>query len=123
MFQWDATYEIGEENIDRQHKLLFSHIDKLESALDEGNVATQLPNILNYLKIYVNLHFAYEEQCMFLHHCPVAEENKTAHEKFQEAISRFDDRVQNRDRGPDCSETPLTPPGVRVRTGRFISSQ
>ena len=30
---------------------------------------------------------------------------------------------QNRDRDPDCSEAPPTPPGVRVRTGRFTSSQ
>jgi len=30
---------------------------------------------------------------------------------------------QNRDRDPDYSEAPPTPPGMRVRTGRFISSQ
>ena len=28
---------------------------------------------------------------------------------------------KNRDRDPDCSESPPTPPGVPVRTGRFIS--
>ena len=31
--------------------------------------------------------------------------------------------AEDRDRDPDCSEAPPTPPGVRVRTGRFISSQ
>jgi len=30
---------------------------------------------------------------------------------------------KDRDRDPDYSEAPPTPPGMRVRTGRFISSQ
>jgi len=40
----------------------------------------------------------------------------------EESRIRFGEIV-DRDRDPDCSEAPPTPPGVRVRTGRFISVQ
>ena len=40
-------------------------------------------------------------------------------------MSRLQERPpnQDRDRDPDYFEAPPTPPGVRVRIGRFISLQ
>ena len=95
MIQWDPKYETGEENIDKQHKLLFSQIDTLGRVLDGGDVATQLPRIVGQLKNYINIHFCYEELCMFRYKCPVAEQNKAAHNEFKEAIPRFENRMQS----------------------------
>jgi hemerythrin len=95
MIQWDPKYETGEENIDEQHRILFSHLDLLENVINEGDVATQLPQIVGHLKTYVSIHFGYEELCMFRHKCPVAEENKAAHKNFKETIPRFENRMQS----------------------------
>jgi hemerythrin len=94
MTQWDPKYETGEETIDKQHKTLFSYIDTLEEVLNQGDIAAQLPRIVEHLKSYVSLHFNYEEMCMFRHKCPVAGENKAAHKRFKEAIPSFENRMQ-----------------------------
>ena len=40
------------------------------------------------------MHFGYEEECMAKHKCPVAGENKRAHELFVEGYHSYRDRYK-----------------------------
>ena len=89
MRQWSDDYSIGIEGIDRQHRMIFTLANDLQIALDEGRGAQEYGVLLHILERYVRDHFGFEQQCMDLYHCPVAQENRDAHTTFAARLAEF----------------------------------
>lgn len=93
--EWKKDYETGEPKVDSQHKKLFECVNHLERLIQTGNPSREdLDRLFNFLGMYVQSHFSYEELCMFQHNCPVARKNRDAHQKFTETYKKFLDRYQ-----------------------------
>jgi hemerythrin len=91
---WNEQYEVGDTRVDSQHKNLFEYVNRLEGIIERGKSGqkldlTELENLVVFLDMYVNTHFAYEELCMNLRKCPAALQNKDAHNGFLEFWQNF----------------------------------
>lgn len=92
---WADTYLTGEEKIDRQHKKLFECVNKLEAQLQQPTIdASAIEAVLQYLSTYTKTHFVYEEFCMHRVHCPTAQKNQEAHDKFLELFQAVQARYK-----------------------------
>jgi hemerythrin len=96
MREWSDDYSIGIEGIDRQHRMIFTLAKDVETALNEGRAAQEYGVLLHALALYVRYHFGFEEQCMNLYHCPVAQQNQAAHATFTARLAEFQQRYAAR---------------------------
>lgn len=95
--EWKNNYETGDKRIDGQHKNLFEYINRLEGLIQTGQAGraidkVEVENLLGFLDSFVNTHFAYEELCMSQRRCPVAAQNKEAHNRFMQVFEDFNQR-------------------------------
>ena len=95
MIKWDESYSTGQELIDLQHRQLFQFINQLNRAVISEDPLEQIQKHLEFLNYYVKSHFTYEESCMAQHHCPAAEKNKEAHDKFILFYQEFEQKINN----------------------------
>jgi len=86
---WSEDYATGDAEIDAQHKQLFQYLDDLETHMEEGIDDAYVKRFLDALGIYTRSHFCYEEICMRVKKCPVAERNKDQHAKLLDAYIQF----------------------------------
>ena len=94
MATWQPALAIGIPLIDMQHKQLLDQMDSLLDALTAQQDTKQLGMLMGFLDMYVNNHFGYEEQCMHIKQCPVAGQNKAAHEYFQTRLTLIRDTIK-----------------------------
>ena len=92
--QWDDKYSTGNDEVDSQHKQLFSYLDDLEAHIESGADEKYVKNFMAALGIYTRTHFCYEEICMRKFKCPTAEENKVQHGKLLEAFTEAKERFE-----------------------------
>lgn len=79
-FVWKASFELGFEDIDRQHRQLLDCLNHcIESPVNNGGVFEQL-------KTYVTQHFSVEEQLMQLVSFPELERHRQEHRFFERQI-------------------------------------
>lgn len=91
---WNDSLSIGVPLIDLQHKQLFDQMDMLLDAVKNKKDVKQVVNILKFLKMYVDNHFGYEEQCMHINKCPAATQNKSAHIYFVSRLAEIERQIQ-----------------------------
>jgi hemerythrin-like metal-binding protein len=90
MIKWQDSYSVGNDELDEQHKDLFQFCNDLNGILQDRDVSKKmLEGCLEFLGKYVAVHFHREESCMHQYACPVAENNKSAHQKFIQAYDVF----------------------------------
>lgn len=85
--EWNRDFETGETRVDKQHQRLFEYVNELHdmiTVVKGGHVldAEKVGDLLFHLESYVTVHFAYEEMCMGIRRCPLAHQNKEAHDKL-----------------------------------------
>lgn len=87
---WSIRYATGEETIDQQHRMLFDYVNRLETQLNKDDVDDVVVGaVLQYLTLYAQTHFVYEELCMHRLKCPTAKVNQTAHDKFMVLVGNY----------------------------------
>ncbi|MDQ6986711.1 MAG: bacteriohemerythrin [Mariprofundaceae bacterium] len=91
---WSDEYSTGDDEIDRQHKQLFQYLADLEAHMASGIDEAYVKKFLNTLGLYTRSHFCYEEICMRIKNCPVAEKNKDQHTKLLDAYTQFCQRFE-----------------------------
>ena len=64
LFVWDKCLEIGNDEIDNQHKELFKRVNKLLSAMADGRGKKTIGKLIEFLTEYVAIHFNAEENLM-----------------------------------------------------------
>lgn len=94
--KWSVEYSTGVDEIDHQHKMLFTMSEDFRTSLDEGEGKRTYGLMLESLDQYARGHFGIEETCMAHYQCPVAEVNRRAHGKFVDALREFHARYQIR---------------------------
>jgi len=90
--EWSNDFATGIERIDEQHRMLFRMVGDFRLALDEERGERTYGLLLGLLTDYARAHFEFEEQCMEKYRCPVAGQNREAHEWFMRMLSRFRER-------------------------------
>ena len=85
---WDASYEVGIEKVDKQHKHLVSLTNELYNAClgEKGELEEKFKEVMKELVEYVMIHFKDEEAIMEEIDYPDIAEHKQKHEKFVKEI-------------------------------------
>lgn len=88
---WKPGFALGIDEIDRQHKLLFTYLnDVMERHSDAGG-------IFENLKAYAGVHFAGEEKLMRKIAYPGFEGHVQQHRLFEERVEQLEKAVINRE--------------------------
>lgn len=100
--EWKDDYATGVEKVDEQHGNLFAFLNDLEELIaQEIDSGPEVDNLLTSLATDTQTHFSFEEQCMNQNNCPVAGDNKKAHEQFLHHFGSF--QRERRAKGPSVS--------------------
>ncbi len=81
-FEWLNEYSVGHEQLDEQHKLIFSVVDKFEIALYSGEAKSKVKIVIDFLSDYIDEHFKLEESLMVSCGYRDYEVHKKMHEQF-----------------------------------------
>lgn len=79
LFEWDDSFSVGIDMIDRQHMILVRAINLLDMAVKANSSNRLLSAIFDTLADYTDVHFTYEEQLFETYHYPDTEAHKTQH--------------------------------------------
>ena len=98
MLFWNETYATGLETIDKQHKLLIDHINRLEEMLaNDRPTPAEIKfahSLVAFLESYADTHFKFEENCMERYRCPSHAQNRKAHAEFMTFFNHFKGQFQ-----------------------------
>jgi len=92
--EWKDEYNTGEDQVDKQHKILFGYLADLEDHMESGIDARYIGNLLDNVGLFTRSHFCYEEICMRRLKCPVAAKNKEQHGKLLDAYTHYRQRFE-----------------------------
>ncbi len=85
--KWKQEYATGNDEIDEQHKSLFSFSEEFRDVLNNGFGQKTYDLFLEFLAEYSKFHFEFEEECMLAYKCPAACRNKDEHALFSKVIA------------------------------------
>lgn len=80
--EWYDSYNIGVDEIDRQHRELVHMISRLQVTLADGDIKQEVGNALRFLVDYTKRHFADEERIMESINYAELPRHKELHKKF-----------------------------------------
>lgn len=80
LVEWSDDLSVGIQEIDEQHKLLVSLLNRLHTAIVEHHGSDVAQDILRQLTEYTKIHFAVEESLMRILGFPDYAEHKRHHE-------------------------------------------
>jgi hemerythrin len=87
-WNWDKSYELGINIIDKQHQRIVQYINDLHDVLktrDREKIAITIASIVDY----TTSHFAYEELLMEKANYRLIEEHKKIHESFIKTVEKY----------------------------------
>jgi hemerythrin len=82
LYEWGDDWEIGNPDIDAQHKRLVESLNELMTACQHGAHRVQLENMLDFLVSYTAQHFADEEAFQLKCAYPDYPQHKKLHDEF-----------------------------------------
>ena len=83
---WNSSYNLGIEEIDRQHQFLFDIMDRLCQAINMGKGPYIISHILDELAGYASVHFETEERYFSDFSYDKAQEHIKEHHEFHKKI-------------------------------------
>ncbi|TXH72650.1 MAG: bacteriohemerythrin [Lysobacteraceae bacterium] len=81
-FEWTPRLSVGIDSVDRQHRLLINYINELDDAVAQGRGSAVLKGMLERLRNYTRVHFAYEEAMFQVYRYEEANDHAHAHHAF-----------------------------------------
>ncbi|MCC7249856.1 MAG: hemerythrin family protein [Lysobacter sp.] len=91
-FEWSPRLSVGLDSVDRQHRLLIGYINELSDAVDIGRSSLSLQKLLERLRNYTKVHFAYEEAMFKVYGYEEASDHAAAHHAFVRMIEECEAR-------------------------------
>lgn len=88
-FQWTPNLRVGVDEIDAQHKELFSRVNALMEAMAQGKGRTEVEQTIQFLGDYVVLHFDAEEALMARINYPELTTHRVQHTSFKQVYMAF----------------------------------
>lgn len=100
--EWNPSYSVGIDLIDRQHQELFRQISRLIDAMRESRGKDEVATTLRFLAAYAEQHFALEESLMAEHAYATAPaaEHKGEHESFRATFAALDGQLAEQGPSP-----------------------
>lgn len=89
MIVWNASFETGHDDIDREHQEICERLNQIGTALQAGASRELIVAMVTLLKDYTSAHFSREEAAMACLKCPLRTDNCAAHEKFSARLERW----------------------------------
>ena len=88
-FIWTKDLEVGNLQIDTEHKSLIEAINNLLLACNEGRGRSEIVATVNFLKNYTKEHFSHEEILQRQSKYPDYTNHKKYHEGFIQVVQRI----------------------------------
>lgn len=92
--EWKREFEIGVWEIDGQHRELFTRLEHLLEAIDEGRGTAAVGETLNFLTRYTQQHFQDEEELQKLYKYPHAAMHHNEHQYFIDNLADIRKRIE-----------------------------
>lgn len=108
--EWRDYLAVGVDEIDNQHKELFTRFNSLLNACDEGKGDEEVKKLLGFLDDYVATHFRAEEKIQQEYGYPDYLHHKDQHRWFTDELAKL--------KGQFASQGPAL--GVVLSTNRFL---
>jgi hemerythrin len=93
LFEWNASFLIGIEELDYEHKVLIDDINRLHEELVRHDQKSEIEKCLGDIYARMQAHFALEEHVMKEHKYKFFDEHKREHDelldKYTEYMLRF----------------------------------
>ena len=86
---WKDEYNIGIEEVDKQHRELMDQINRLSSAVSHGLDASEIISAITFLAEYVGRHFQTEDNLMVEFKYPFIKEHRKQHQIFKEYFDKL----------------------------------
>ena len=91
--KWQKEFATGVREIDVQHQQLFSHLDDLLTAIENGRGQKALTDIYSFLDSYTRKHFAAEEALQRKFKYPHLALHCEEHQNFLKNLERLKSRI------------------------------
>jgi hemerythrin-like metal-binding protein len=95
MFQWSSAYSVGVEELDDQHKKIFSIINRI-AGMRHGDSDGDLVKIIDELKDYSIYHFKTEIGYLEKYDYPALEGHESQHKGYREKVDDFMQKVSDK---------------------------
>ena len=89
LIEWNDSFSVNNETIDKQHKGLFELLNGLSTEFDEQKEKRLLETTIEKLLDYTKYHFSTEEYLMRQADYPDYEKHKGEHEIFVKKVKDF----------------------------------
>jgi hemerythrin-like metal-binding protein len=87
--KWNIDLSVEDDDMDRQHQLLFGYVNEFLDACKEKRDVLYLIQILGKIQDYTLYHFSEEEEHMAKHDYPGLELHKTIHVSLIHSLEGF----------------------------------
>lgn len=87
---WNTSLATGYAAIDEQHQELFARADALIDAMLQGKAASEMSELVVFLREYCREHFAMEEALMTQVRYPLAPGHLEAHRLFEQRFQHIE---------------------------------
>ena len=84
LITWNKSYETGHPIVDGQHKNLFSLVNNLHIAIQDGHKKLMLIETMEKLASYIDTHFKTEEELMLASGYPNFDSHKQIHDQLKD---------------------------------------
>jgi len=91
LIQWDSSFKLNIDEIDRQHHILVNSINQLYDSMRAGSEKAVLGKQLDRLVYYTVFHFAREEHYFDTMGYPGTKAHIAEHDKFETQVADFID--------------------------------
>lgn len=88
--RWKDSFRIGINEIDNQHRELFSRLERLEKAVSSGRGSEIVISTFHFLDNYVRMHFRAEEELQEFYRYPHREMHAAEHAKFRKRLEQLE---------------------------------
>ena len=90
-FKWKESFNIGVEEIDRQHRSFLEYLNTCyEHLLGEKRSGMLIIDLVSRLKAYAATHFRYEEELLHSRDYPQIKQHERQHRFFEAHVSELD---------------------------------
>ncbi len=86
LFEWDDSFSVGIEMIDKQHMILVRAINLMDMAVNANSSDRLLGAIFDTLADYTDVHFKYEEDLFEMYDYPDAAAHQQQHNDLLEKV-------------------------------------
>ncbi|MGE4343810.1 MAG: bacteriohemerythrin [Geoalkalibacter sp.] len=93
LIEWDESFSVNIDRIDREHRKLIDLINQLNEAMLEQKAQKAMTAIVTEMVDYAQTHFATEELYMEEFHYPDLDLHRVEHQKFIEKTDELCRRV------------------------------